>query len=275
VHVDPLTTTLRLLEWNLWWRFGPWEERGPAIEATVAALEPDVVCLQEVWEEVDGENQAARLAARLGGDGDPFHHAYTWGMQVSDVRHGNAIVSRWPIRRTAVRFLPAIESIDEQRTALFAELDGPRGPVQVFCTHLNWRFDQSHTRQAQVAELCRFVQEQRPRSFPPILCGDLNADPLSDEVRMLTGRAKGPVPGLVFHDAWDQAGAGVGHTWDNANAHARGDLEPSRRIDYVMVGWPLGERGRGHVTRAELVGVEPVDGVTPSDHYGIVTEIRY
>jgi hypothetical protein len=50
VHANPIATTLRLLEWNLWWRFGPWEERGPAIEATVAAHDPDVVCLQEVWE---------------------------------------------------------------------------------------------------------------------------------------------------------------------------------------------------------------------------------
>jgi hypothetical protein len=92
---------------------------------------------------------------------------------------------------------------------------------------------------------------------------------------MLTGRARTPVLGLVFHDAWDHAGEGHGHTWSNANEHARGDLEPSRRIDYVLVGWPLGERGRGHVVRAELVGTEPVDGVTPSDHYGILTEIRY
>ena len=30
----------------------------------------------------------------------------------------------------------------------------------------------------------------------------------------------------------------TGATWTNANPYARLDLEPDRRIDYVLVGWP-------------------------------------
>ena len=57
----------RVLTWNLWWHFGPWEARQPAILETLRRVDADVVCLQEVWEHVDGANQAADLAgaARL------------------------------------------------------------------------------------------------------------------------------------------------------------------------------------------------------------------
>ena len=63
-------------------------------------------------------------------------------------------------------------------------------------------------------------------------------------------------------------------TWSNDNPYAALDLEPSRRIDYVFAGWPK-QGGRGHVVSARVVGAEPVDGVMPSDHYGVLAELRY
>src|SRR5262249_46865939 len=53
---------LRIATWNLWWRFGPWELRQPAIEATMRRIGADVWCLQEVYATRDGEDQAERLA---------------------------------------------------------------------------------------------------------------------------------------------------------------------------------------------------------------------
>lgn len=265
---DLVDTRLRVATWNVWWRFGPWEARQPAIAATLAALDADVVCLQEVWD--DGErNQAAELAEHLG-----LHHAYTARLDMDEVRFGNAVLSRWPITASEHRELPAPPELDEHRRVLRATIDGPRGELQVFCTHLNWRFDQSAVRQEQVREVCRFVAASPGRTFPAILCGDLNAAPDSDEIRMLTGRTAVPEPGLVFHDAWEVAGDGAGITWSNDNPHAAEDIEPARRIDYVLVGWPKAG-GRGHVLRAEVAGTEPVDGMVPSDHYAVVAELRY
>ena len=99
----------------------------------------------------------------------------------------------------------------------------------------------------------RFIAEVTPRPRAtrsrPSSCGDFNAAPDSDEIRMLTGRAATPEPKLVFHDAWEVAGGRrrPGMTWTNANPYARLDLEPDRRIDYVLVGWPKAG-GAGHVT---------------------------
>ena len=265
-----LETRVRVLTWNLWWRFGPEERRRPAIAATLAALDPDVVALQEVWGEAGGTNFAAELAEGLG-----FESAYAARLELDGVQFGNAVLSRWPITSSTPTPLPAPPDADEQRLVLRADVDGPRGPLQVFSTHLNWRFDHSAVRQQQVRAIAEVVAGARPRTYPPVLCGDFNAVPDSDEIRMLTGRAAGPVEGLVFHDAWEAAGdGGPGHTWSNANPYAVLDLEPDRRIDYVLVGWPKAG-GAGHVTSCEVVGTSPVDGVVPSDHYGVLAELRY
>ena len=41
------------MTWNLWWRFGNWEQRQRAIVDTIREADPDVVCLQEVWKPAD------------------------------------------------------------------------------------------------------------------------------------------------------------------------------------------------------------------------------
>jgi endonuclease/exonuclease/phosphatase family metal-dependent hydrolase len=270
----PVETRLSVLTWNLWWRFGPWAARQPAIAATLRALAPDIVCLQEVWASPDGEHQAEQLAAALGG----YHVAAAAGVGFEVAPHslGNAVLSRWPIRVQERRRLPAPRGLDELRVALRAEVDGPRGPIQVFTTHLNFRLDQSDVRQTQARALAAFVAETLDRDgYPPVVCGDFNAEPGSDEIRMLTGLAAAAVPKLVFLDAWRAGGdGGPGYTWSNANPFAALDCEPDRRIDYVLVGYPR-DHGVGQVVTARVEATSPVDGVHPSDHYALYAELRY
>ncbi|MGP3991887.1 endonuclease/exonuclease/phosphatase family protein [Streptomyces sp. 3N207] len=55
---------MRVLTWNVWWRFGPWEERRKAILTALRDLQPDAIGLQEVWSG-GGENLAEWLASNL------------------------------------------------------------------------------------------------------------------------------------------------------------------------------------------------------------------
>jgi endonuclease/exonuclease/phosphatase family metal-dependent hydrolase len=270
---ERLESSLRVMTWNLWWRFGPWEARQPLILETIARVNADIVCLQEVWETRDGESQAATIAGELG-----YVPAYAagLGLDIAPESLGNAILSRWPITNVEARALPAPAGRDELRVVLRAEIDGPRGPLEVFCTHLNWRLDQSDVRQMQVRAVCEFIEETKSnRTFPPILCGDFNADPEADEIRMLTGLTEIPVPKLVFLDAWQVAGeGGPGFTWSHDNPFTMLDPEPERRLDYVFVGYP-GERHAGETVRCAMAGNAPVRGTYPSDHFAVVAEVRY
>jgi endonuclease/exonuclease/phosphatase family metal-dependent hydrolase len=238
---------VRVVTWNVWERYGPWEERQAGIQAELARVDADVVALQESWPE-----QAAALAGPLG-----FEHSSTDHISV---------LSRWPISEWRELELPGVEGGDGLGAE--AAIDGPRGPIRVFVVALAWRLEHSHVRQGQVRALARMVGDA---DGYVVLLGDFNAAPDSDEIRMLTGRVETGAPGVVFYDAWEVAGdGGPGHTWSNANHWANAGLLPPRRIDYVFTPWPR-RGGAGHPIRCDLIGVTD----PPSDHYGVLADLRY
>ncbi|HWC39100.1 MAG TPA: endonuclease/exonuclease/phosphatase family protein, partial [Acidimicrobiales bacterium] len=209
------------------------------------------------------------LAKRLGFE----HSEFAGGWNEEDWTSGVGLASRWPIERTDNRVLEVEHA--NPGSALFALIEGPRGPLQLFIVMLDYPLDASAARQAQVRQLADFIQEATRRRHPTIVCGDFNAGPDADEIRMLTGRTATPVRGLVFYDAWELAGdGGPGITWSNRNPLAAVAMYPDRRFDYVFSAWPrLG--AVGHPVRCELLGVLPPEDLQVSDHYGVMADLRY
>ncbi|WP_411132312.1 endonuclease/exonuclease/phosphatase family protein [Streptomyces sp. 030-HV] len=261
---------MRVVTWNLWWRFGPWAERQKAILAVLRELRPDVVGLQEVWSTDDGGDLATWLAGELG-----LHCAFApsgaperWQRRIADdtVGIGNAVLSRWPVTERAALRLPAPGEVDDGRLALYARLDAPGHPVPFFTAHLNSGGGASAVRRDQAAALVDFAAAHRHgTAFPPVVTGDFNARPESPEVRLLrAGR---------LHDAWDHADpAAPAATWDAANPYIPNPPVPGARIDYVHVG-PAAAGGLGAVRAVRLAGDHPVDGVWPSDHAAVVADL--
>jgi len=265
---------VRVLSWNLWWRYGPWQERQPAIEAVLAEVRPDVCGLQEVWGGPEA-NLAADLAERLG-------MYWCWAVagrghsaESNELFIGNAILSRWPISAQDQASLPRGDMTDESRMAVHALVDAPGGALPVFTTHLTYGPGRSSVRVAQVRTLAQFVAEHAAdHVYPPVVTGDFNSEPGSDEQRLLGGLLTDPaVPGQVLVDAWRYADPGdPGFTWDHRNGYQAGSVIPDSRIDYVLVGLP--RQGRGKVRSARLAGTSPVGGVWPSDHFAVVAELQ-
>jgi endonuclease/exonuclease/phosphatase family metal-dependent hydrolase len=265
-------TRLRVVTWNVWGRYGDIDQRQAGIEDALASVEPDIVCLVESWARGD-DRQVDRVGDRLGFE----HRHFVGGWQQDDWTSGIGVVSRWPIVADERRPLPGGAGAGENvpGDAVFAAVDGPRGHVQLFVVVLDYPLDASRRRQQQVRQLGTFVTEVARRRHPTIVCGDFNAGPDSDELRMLTGRSATVEPGLVFYDAWEVAGDGTaGHTWCNTNPLAALGLYPDRRFDYVLSAWPRAG-GVGHPTHCALLGrVEPGQPEL-SDHYGVVADLRY
>jgi endonuclease/exonuclease/phosphatase family metal-dependent hydrolase len=268
---------IRVLTWNLWWRFGPWSERRAAIAAVIREAQPDVCGLQEVA--VDGEDDlTAELAQELG-----MHLAWLpspeperWHARLPgcSAAVGNAILSRWPLEGGFELALPAGGSGDESRTAIARTVRSPDGDVPFATTQLTAAPWDSAVRIAQVEALVERLAELPGADYPVVLTGDMNAEPDSDEIRLLCGHKTAPArPGFVLVDAWRYAhDEGIGSTWDRSNPHVAATMEPSARIDYVLVGPPRSGR-RGHVVSARRVGAEPVRDVWPSDHAGVLAEL--
>nr|WP_326126278.1 endonuclease/exonuclease/phosphatase family protein [uncultured Oscillibacter sp.] len=128
------------------------------------------------------KNTARELAAAFGLN-------YAWGLEfielVNDENekgfHGNAVFSRWPIRRAGVIRLPEEYNwyFDRQRRiggrlAVFAELDVGGRPLGAVSIHLENR-THGEGRRRQMETILQSVERELP-DMPVILGGDLNTN---------------------------------------------------------------------------------------------------
>jgi endonuclease/exonuclease/phosphatase family metal-dependent hydrolase len=277
--------TLKVLTLNIWHDQEPWAARLPLLRKWIRRLDPDLIAFQEVLVG-EGVDQVREI---LGGAGDhaggqsDYHRDYIAAMTLPDRKHlqfGNAIASRWPIiDREEIR-LPD-RGDWETRAALSVDIESPFGTIGFTCTHLHWQFNHGHVREKQVQFLSERAWDRRPRDgFPPIIAGDFNAEPESDEIRFMTGRHSLKGKSVAFLDAWELAGdrsrageQGQGITWSNRNDYARVEFEPNRRIDYIFAGLP-GRRGLGWIEACRVVCNEEEAGTWPTDHFGVYAELR-
>ncbi|HYR95713.1 MAG TPA: endonuclease/exonuclease/phosphatase family protein [Candidatus Binatus sp.] len=273
--------TLRVMTLNCWNVSEPFDERMRLVRAGIEALRPDAIGLQEIIVRRGGFDQAGVILEGLGYQrvfGPAFRWNETARLLPSDHpdgdAFGNTIASRWPISRTAVHALPGAET-DERRSVLAALIETPAGTLPFFTTHLNWKPHDGPVRERQVAAVAEVVREMaREGRLPPILVGDLNAEPDSTEIRFLCGLAS--IDGRTIHleDAWRRGGdRGPGFTWDNRNRFAAYSAERDRRIDYILVG-PPDRNGRGAIASAQVAFTEPAGDVFASDHFGVVADVR-
>ena len=262
-------STMRVSTWNVWGRYGDWEQRQVAIEDVLVTAAPDLVCLVESWSTPEG-SQPQRIASRFGYD----HYFFEGDWEQEGWVSGAGVISRWPITKRERRLLRD-ESGGGLGEAIYALIEGDRGPIQLFIAMLDYPLDGSAVRQGQVRQLAAFIKEVTSRRHPTVLCGDFNAGPDSDEIRMLTGKAATAAEGLVFYDAWEMAGETTpGYTWSNSNPLAAVSMYPDRRFDYVLSAWPR-QGAVGHPTSCRLLGAVPEDQPQLSDHYGVVADLRY
>ena len=262
---------LRVVTLNVWNRQGPWDRRAPLIRRELAALAPDLVGLQEVLA-FGGGSQAHDLVDGLG-----YHVAFASSWSIGGgLEFGNAIVSRHPIASARVVPLPIGEQEEIGRSLGVALVETPHGVVPFFNTHLDWPFHHGAQRLAQVLRIVDEIDavvRELPAALPPILVGDLNAEPDSDEVRFLSGLHVVEGRSTYLADCWRAVGnAGPGHTYARRNPYALTVREPSRRIDYVFVRGP-DKAFRGEPLSARVCFDQPDGDVWPSDHFGVVAEL--
>jgi endonuclease/exonuclease/phosphatase family metal-dependent hydrolase len=261
---------LRVLTLNIWNRQGPWEERSKLIRRGLQELNPDVIGLQEVLHhEKEPIDQAQELAAGLG-----YHVAWAAAWDIGGgLGFGNAVLSRWPIGRAENFQLPG-EASQETRALLYVRADSPYGELPLFCTHLDWQFHHGYVRERQVAFIADKLHELAPMDgFPPILMGDFNAEPDSDEIRFLRGLHTLRGRSVYLADCFGQCGEGPGWTFARSNVYAEKLREPNRRIDYIFVRGP-DRQLRGEAMTARVVMERAENGVFPTDHYGVLAEIK-
>ena len=288
-----MTATLRIVQLNAGSLLEPgWEERRFEVLAWLDELRPDVVCLQEVFEDSARPNAGEWIRSQRPDDG---WHVYFGGGAFpkelwpdESLRLGSAVLSRWPIDEGTYHRLPVIDDPDDRFVGVvpWTLVHVRTAGLDVFSCHLASAPRQGLHRQRQVLEIDDVIRRACPpptrqapggrtEGMPPILCGDFNAEPDSDEIRFLCSLTALDGRTTYFQDAWRVAGDGPGWTQDWRVSESAADLNvPRKRIDYVFVGDAFQRRdSAGRVLRADLAFHEPRTGRLASDHFGIVVDV--
>lgn len=251
------------MTWNLWWRFGDWETRQAGIDAEVARVKPDILCLQEVYGEEGGEHQADRLAEVMGGafvaEG---RRRYRNGLSFS-----NVVISRWPVTNSFRRHLPSARGAPSPRTLSGGLVHHPEGTLAALSTHISHKRVQEADRIQQCDAIALLVSEFVAAGHDVIIGADLNTESDAPSVQRLL---------RVTTDAWAADGgtardAPDGRTWVDTNDHTAKSLWPNRRVDYVLT---AAAAGRSLVTeQTGLAGTERHNGSHASDHYAVWADL--
>ncbi len=158
------------------------------VAAVLAALNPDIVALQELdvgrrrTNHVDQAHEIARLL-------EMTHH-FNAAMMVEEERYGDAILTVYPERLVKAAPLPGYDRVRglEPRGALWIEVEIAGRPVQILNTHLGLV-----PREQQIQAACLAGPawlEHADCAIPTILLGDFNATASSIVYRTLTQRLK-------------------------------------------------------------------------------------
>lgn len=279
--------TLRVLTLNIGSLFEPrWEERREVIAAGLDDLAPDIVCFQEVCESTDRPNTAEWIAERASETWHTAFGGFPFERDEPGLRFGSAVLSRFPIESSGLHRLPLADDPESMLTEIGWELlHAQTAGLDVYSTHLAPAPHHGPHRLRQVVAIDDLIRATRAErgldrlgtsrdAMPPILCGDFNAEPDSDEIRFLTSLAPVGERSTFYQDSWRIAGDGsAGFTNDWANNELAGLLNVHRkRIDYVFVGDPfLRPASGGRVLTSAVVLNDPT--ALASDHFGVMADI--
>ncbi len=149
------------------------------LKDALKSLKPDVVLLQEVAGVQGPRKRAERFAVpssafQLEALADKIwpYSAYGRNSVFSGGFHGNAVLSRFPIRAFRNTDISLVKGL-VKRGILHAELDMGRGrpALHVVSTHLGLL---EAERQRQVRKLCEYVKDKVPPTEPLVIGGDFN-----------------------------------------------------------------------------------------------------
>ena len=172
------SSSLRIVTWNIHKGVRGFSFRKRleihAMQAAIARLDADVICLQEVrrinHKEAAHFTQWPTLpqADFLAPSG--YEAAYRTNAFTKHGEHGNALLSRYPIISHAHEDMS--DHRFEQRGLLHATLDVMGKPVHVIVVHLGLI---AASRQRQLAQLSLFIERDIPKQDALIVAGDFNS----------------------------------------------------------------------------------------------------
>lgn len=258
---------LRVATLNIWNTEGPYRDRFPLMIEAIQSINPDILCLQEVYDHPDFP-QVVQFAEFLGYN----FQAFTQATRIDGVPFGQATLAHKALEIVDAQTLGTVP-YKETRVAGWLRVRTHDQTVLLANVHLTHRLEASVTRQHQVLALIDNARRLRSGSEAVILAGDFNAPEQSDEIRFLRGECALNNESCFYQDAYRLRNEDAGFTYCNANTFAAPAYEPDRRIDYIFVSQAEAKTGSYLVLDSGRFADQATDDVWPSDHFGVWADL--
>ena len=159
---------------------------------------------------------------------------------------------------------------------VIVEVESPVGRLMVGSHGNSWPWWAERERELQAVAVVRRIEELvAGGAAHVVLAGDFNAEPHTSSMRFLTGRQSLDGLSTAYRDVWESVhGEAAGWTsprptrspsWTSRASTADGASDPAVRC---------GDHGPTlRIVDAGLECIEPVDGVQPSDHFGVYADL--
>ncbi len=146
-------------------------------------LEPDILVLQE-FPDLSLVSQEEEASLNIFSTQELKYHAYGFNAKTRKGRHGNAVISRYPIESS--NNLDISETRMAKRGLLSCRIMVGEKKLQLYSTHLDL-FQKARNRQLE--NLARIMSEGSTSEIPLIFCGDFNDwnRKLDKEIRRVFG----------------------------------------------------------------------------------------
>ena len=230
------------------------------IISSLKELDPDIIALQEINEDVNGDgsdNQCIMIAKALS---DHFGIEYYYYQQQTHLSWDNefkefiGIISKHPVIDKGYKQL--VTGVFP-RKAVWNQIETPIGDINFFCTHLS--FNDGGVRLEQVQQIDSYISEISIQNGikTSVLCGDFNDQPNSSTIKYLTNTETDN----FFFDSFYKVNPELpGYTVPSN--------KPSSRIDFVF----YDNQSTISIDTSYVVMTEPiVEGLYYSDHLGVMS----
>lgn len=237
---------LTVVTFNVHGRAAGWSARRRLLLDELAALDPDVVSLQELRTFPSHGRWIQRSLSMRAREGGPFHFL---GARKRGTRGYESIglLTRLAVLESRVLMLGV-----GGRVALRARLVSPGGrPFDFYATH----FQHGGGAEAARLQASRVILEGiAQRDIPAVVAGDLNAGPTSETINALFGQLR-------------SAHAGI-HGQEPERTVPTDPARPGAVLDYILVTPDIKVLSAARAFEARDPG-----GRTASDHYGLVARL--
>jgi endonuclease/exonuclease/phosphatase family metal-dependent hydrolase len=262
---------VRILTFNVLADRADWNRRSRVVRSGLRTLDADLVALQETVIR-PGRDQVAEL---LGAG----YHVVHGDMREADGT-GMSLASRWPIRRSWQRALPTSSRVraEEFSHQLMAVLvDAPAlGRVLLASPKPTFRLGHEVEREVMSVAAAGVIEQiaEECGAEHVVCAGDFDAVPESSSMRFWRGLQSLQDTSVAYVDVLELVHGSAAAGMSTFDPHRNSLVDPSwrtgppRRIDYVLV--RCGPKGPSlHAKEARVVLDKPVNGVWPSDHFGV------